>query len=510
MTTNNAPTYKFKSELVFKGIVTFTEDKVLLNEYAPKEAAIFFYTIEPEDVLIVYEMSNPICECGNKMHKHNILDWEMDKQYPIHKYQYRCPKCGKTMVTPLPGIVKPSCNYTNDIREMVVNLYSKEHISYAHTTDFLNEQYGMTMSRQTIYNYNDKDSDEYLSKKEEIIKDKLKEEHIEPTGFPGHDEAFLKINGEKYALLSMVDSNNQMIMNEQLIREEEYRDFLETFIIYSQKDLSVYSDPNTPNPMNHLFLADFKKNTLIGDGLKEYPTIAQKANMNFHPCIFHKIMNQRKPSWTRQRSIKNSIRANKNKIKKNEEYIEAYKGKYKGQKRKIGNTDKKRRREKDNVTKKERENKKLRTKNRKLQKEYDEYEKYNTRISEIFVQDTIKDAKRRFNILNNKREHLPEEIADFIKRLEKDLDATLSHIENKNIPKTNNWLELFFKIVFPKKYRKRFKEIKGVERFLRSGKIRWYENVVFNEKITLEKENIWSELKNYATEINEKLMIQVN
>ena len=46
--------------------------------------------------------------------------------------------------------------------------------------------------------------------------------------------------------------------------------------------------------------------------------------------------------------------------------------------------------------KKERENKKLRTKNRKLQKEYDEYEKYNTRISEIFVQDTIKDAKRRF------------------------------------------------------------------------------------------------------------------
>ena len=65
---------------------------------------------------------------------------------------------------------------------------------------------------------------------------------------------------------------------------------------------------------------------------------------------------------------------------------------------------------------------------------------------------------------------MPDEIKPFIRRLGRDLDATLAFIENENIPKTNNWLELFFKIVFPKKYRNRFKTIKGVIRFLRSRK----------------------------------------
>ena len=133
------------------------------------------------------------------------------------------------------------------------------------------------------------------------------------------------------------------------------------------------------------------------------------------------------------------------------------------------------------------------------------YENYSKRISEIFDQDTIKDAKRRFNILNNQIKFLPEEIAKFLRNLEKDLDATLSFIENENIPKTNNWLELFFKIVFPKKYRNRFKTTKGVNRFLRSKRIKWHENIVLKEKIKLEKENIWTKLRQHATEINEKI-----
>ena len=507
MTLKNTPTPIFNSELVFKHFVTFEEDKVLLKDSAPKEVAILFYYIEPENIKIAYEMTNPICECGNKLHKHNIIDWNMDKKYPIFKYQYKCPKCGKTIVTPLPDIVDKSCNYTVDIKETVVNLYSNEHISYANATKFINDQHDLNMSRQTTYNYNDTESDEHLTQKETIIEEKLKENNIEPTGFPGHDEAFLRINGEKYTLLTMIDSNNQTIMNDQLVPENEYRNLLETFIIYSQKDLSIYKDPNTPNPPHPSLVPDFKKDTLIGDGLREYPGIAKKANMDFHTCAFHKVMNQRNPTWKRQKTIERKIQSNKNKIKENEEKIKEYYKKYSGQ-GKIKKTDKKRRKHKDKTTKREREIKKLNKQNRKLQKEYDEYEDYNRRISEIFNQNTIKDAKRRFNILYNQIEHLPKEIAKFIRNLKKDLDATLSHIENENIPKTNNWLELFFNKVFPKKYRNRFKTIKGVKRFLRAGKIKWYENIVFKEKIKIEKESIWTKLKKHATEINGKIMTQ--
>ena len=57
-------------------------------------------------------------------------------------------------------------------------MYDKEHISYANATDFLNEKYGLDMSRQTTCNCNDKKSDEYLSKKDEQIEEKLKEKKI--------------------------------------------------------------------------------------------------------------------------------------------------------------------------------------------------------------------------------------------------------------------------------------------------------------------------------------------
>lgn len=507
MTHKNAPTFTYRSEQIFKDIVRFEEDKVVLKDIAPKEVAILFYSLEPEDIRVVYEMSNPICKCGNKLHKHHIINWEMDKKYSIHKYQYKCPKCGKTIVTPLPDIVDKGCNYTIEIMELVVNLYAKEHISYNNATNFINEKYELNITRQTVFYYNDNESDEYLTQKEKIIEEKLEEQDIEPTGYPGHDETFLRINGVKHALLTMVDSNNRIIMNDQLVPEDEYRDLLETFIIYSQKDLSVYGDPNTPNPPHPILVPDFKKHTLIGDGLREYPAIAKKANMDFHPCVLHKIMNQRIPTWKKQSIIERKIQSNKNKIEKNKKKIKEYYEKYAGQ-GKIKKSDKKRQRHKDKTKIRERENRNLEAENKILKKEYAEYDDYSKRISEIFDQDTIKDAKRRFNILYNQIDFLPEEIAKFLRNLAKDLDATLSHIENENIPKTNNWLELFFKIVFPKKYRNRFKTIRGVERYLRSGKIKWYENVVLKEKINLENETIWTKLKQHANEINHKLTSQ--
>ena len=115
---------------------------------------------------------------------------------------------------------------------------------------------------------------------------------------------------------------------------------------------------------------------------------------------------------------------------------------------------------------------------------------------------TIEDAKRKFNILNNNIYFLPEEIKPFMRRLEKDLDATLSFIENENIPKTNNWLELFFRIVFPKKYRNRFKTITGVMRFLRSRKQKWYANIVLKENIIIERTDIWAKIEQKYMEIN--------
>lgn len=62
----------------------------------------------------------------------------------------------------------------------------------------------------------------------------------------------------------MLDSTNQKIINDQLISEDQYREFLETFITYSLKDLSIYNNPDTPNPLHPSSLPDLKKHTLTG------------------------------------------------------------------------------------------------------------------------------------------------------------------------------------------------------------------------------------------------------
>lgn len=55
-----------------------------------------------------------------------------------------------------------------------MNLYSKEHISYANATRFLNETYNLSLSRQSTYNFNDKESEKYIAKKEEKNTRKVK------------------------------------------------------------------------------------------------------------------------------------------------------------------------------------------------------------------------------------------------------------------------------------------------------------------------------------------------
>ena len=202
MKLKNTPTIEYLSESVFKNFVRFEEDKVVLKDSCPKELAIIFYYMEPSDIRVVYEMSNPVCKCGNRLDKHAIIKWEMDLTYSIFKYQYKCRTCGKTIITPLNDIVDKYSSYTKDTKDLVVNIYSNEHISYANATKFINDDQGLNISKQSIYNYNTDKTDDYLFEKEKIIEKKLEEKNIDLSGFPGHDEAFCRINGEKYSFLA--------------------------------------------------------------------------------------------------------------------------------------------------------------------------------------------------------------------------------------------------------------------------------------------------------------------
>ena len=484
------PTDIISAELVFKDYVTFKDNIVYLTEDVPEHIAKFFKAIMPDFVLIIYEMFNPVCPyCGAKLHRHEINEWKMNKETIIYKQRYKCTNssCSKTITTSLPEIVDKNCCFTKEIRQIGNKIEDLEHISYEKKAELIEKQYGVQISRQTVQYHEFKKSEEYLSKKEEKITQMIQARNIEFSGIFGYDESFFTINGEKYLRTTSIDTQNHMILNDQIMKYEDFdKYFIEIFMTYSLKDLTVYSNPNIPNPKHPSLLTDLKKDTMITDGYTAYVPIIEKLHMTHQKCVFHKIMNQRTPVWKTTNKLQRQRENKENQLEKTKEKIQQLEKLSKGQKPgRIPLKDKKRRKNKEKLKKKKQEKTQLKKDIKKINKQLDEFEYYNNKISEIFNYDTVQKAEIEFNRLYNQLDFLPEEIAKFIKNLKKDFDKTINHIKRKDIPKTNNLLEGFFKITFPKKYKKRFRTDTGVKNYLRHMKIRWYERNVLYEKIKI-------------------------
>ena len=169
------PTVEYLAEMIFKFFVRFEKDAVLLLNCVPKEVAIFFRMILPEKIRVAYDMSekDKFCECGGKLHLNSYQDADIDKKdYGIKKTRYECSKCGKTVNTPLDHIVKKGCCYSNEIKEMVADIYSNQHIPYEKAAEIINEILGLNINKYTIYLYNKENTDKKLEEKEKIIESK--------------------------------------------------------------------------------------------------------------------------------------------------------------------------------------------------------------------------------------------------------------------------------------------------------------------------------------------------
>ena len=170
---------------------------------------------------------------------------------------------------------------------------------------FQDKQYNTTNSQNQ--------NNTYLKKKKKIAQ-LIQERNIEFSGIIGYDESFFSINNEKYVRITSIDSKNHMILNDQIMKYEDFdKYFIEIFMTYSLKDLTPYSNPDIPNPKHSLLLTDLKKDTMITDGYTTYVPIIEKLHMTHQKCVFHKIMNQRTPVWKTTNKIERQL--------KNKEYI---------------------------------------------------------------------------------------------------------------------------------------------------------------------------------------------
>lgn len=196
---------------------------------------------------------------------------------------------------------------------------------------------------------------------ENKIREELKYADDELSGVYGYDEQFPSVSGDSRVRLTLLDVNTNIKVNEWIVEEYDH-EVVENFLNTSLKDKKV--------------------KTIVTDGFSAYSQMITDLNANHHLCTFHimhnlmidviKVLNgiQRKIK-TRQKNIKEKT----NKIK--------------------------------HITRKERkketlkEIKRLKREVRELKRGKKEWEKNVERISNIFQADTVKIARRRFNMLFN-------------------------------------------------------------------------------------------------------------
>ena len=95
----------------------------------------------------------------------------------------------------------------------------------------------------------------------------------------------------------------------------------------------------------------------------------------------------------------------------------------------------------------------------------------------------VKTLKTAINKLNKllKEKDLPDFIDKFVKNLLKKIDRAVQFVNDSNIPKTNNLIELFYKVTFPGKIKRIYRTYEGAMNRIRLNNIRWMKRNVLEK-----------------------------
>ena len=334
--------------------------------------------------------------------------------------------------------------------------------SYGSKTEMVNEQFNLNISRQSIYLHEKELSPQYIYNKEQEILKEIEKLNIQPSGYYSYDEEFIKINKKIYVRLALIDVHTKMIINDELITKDQFnKEYIEKFLIESTKEI--------------------KLDTIITDGYRSYPEIIERLGAKHQLCTFHIMQNlmvKLNPYInTKQRLIESLTKANKKKEAKIEELkskITLKRGRPKNSDKKVKNNINKRKKLKSEID----ENKE---KIRKYKAKIKEHVEYKENIKKIFRAKSFKTAMKYFNQLYDKLEELPPIIKNFIKTLSKKINKALEYTKDKKIPKTNNLVELLFKVTFPGKIKRIYRTYAGAVTQIKLDDLKWIEKNVLKK-----------------------------
>lgn len=437
-----------------------------LPEYFDPEFIHFaniYKTIE-NDFLIT--LADETCSiCGSKLNRNGLVKFNLNNTLKVYKNKYYCsnPECGHTARPLWNEYISPNCNYTDKIKEHCSKINEISRLSYQKEVERLELEKGVQIRRETFYKFHAKNSDKYLENNEKKQKEELKNKNIKFSNILSYDEQYISINGEIIYRLTGMDPITKWVYKNELITEEEFNsETIKNFIkpIINKNNIEI----------------------IITDGSNKYPQIIEELGLKHKLCNFHHMKNlidENKKAINHLKKENNKIKEN---INKNEEKIRELKEKRKGTKGRVKSNDKKSRKIMDKIKNLKRKNTELRAKKQENKSNLDQYDKCIHDLSLMLKSKTKRTGFKRYMKIKDNLEQLPKKIQNFIQKTEKKLEKLLLHTENREIPTTNNIMELHYLTTLNRRKKKEFKTIKGVKREIDYQTQRWNKRLVLDKK----------------------------
>ena len=464
MKHENKPTLVYCVDDLKKLVICGCENEIYVSNEMPPEIIMGFSEILSHEIKIIIFDPLEYREGTINLKKNGRVQFKLNKTYTVYKqtYYYYSKNKRKYMTTMWGEYIKKNCNYTNYIQNYRFMQSQIFYASYDNTTELVNEDKKLNISRQSIYNYERESCRLFLAQREAELWKQIEKLEIKSSGYYHYDEEYIKINKEVYVRLSLIDAHTRIIIKDIIIPKDKFnKEYIKYFLTDSLKGL--------------------KLNTIITDGHRAYPEIIDELGAKHQLCRFHIMQTLMRPLTKKIRGLKRRIEGIENKINKKQEKIDKLKAEYPYKQGRPPKSDKKACKNVDDRKILNMEKSDLSSKLSKYEKELNEIIEYKDKIKKIFTFKTWKTCINRFNKLLDKKDELPTIIYDFLKNLSKKIDRALAFTKDPSIPKTNNLIELFYKVTFPGKIKRIYRTVEGVENKIRMNNIRWMERNVIQK-----------------------------
>lgn len=432
----------------------------------PYFVILFLSLIAPEEYKIFISTSNEYMEDNSQLFKNGYIKEQIDNLDNVYIYKHKVKtsenECNyfTTSMSPYRG---KNEKYSYFLRNLIMDLSSIEYLSYQKMSEIIELFTGIKVSRQRIFDIIENNFDLYCNECFEEIRKEIENLGINLNESIHYDEQFLWINHQPYVRLTLIDALNRIVIADEIIPREIFNGkYIKHFLKTSLKDLNV--------------------KYIITDGDNRYPKIIKDLGYIQQRCTFHLMKNLMDALSPRHLRLRRKIKTLNETIPRKEKELEELSKKYAGKRGRIQKEDKKRRKDKDKMNELTREISQLKAKRRKYKKILKEDLKIVKQIGKIFKSNTYQSAINKFERLYAKKKEFSEEIRKFLENLKDHLDDALHHTLNKNVPSTNNLIELFYKISFGGKLKRLFRTSRGAYKRMKLNEIRWTKRNVLTQK----------------------------